>query len=152
MTTAAKSFDVAILREDFPILHQSVHGHPLVYLDNAASAQKPRAVIDAISQFYSSDYSNIHRGVHSLSERSTKLYEDGRIKTQRLINARHSKEIIFTRGTTEGINLVAQSYGRKHVGAGRRNPDHGSGTSFEHRAVADAVRGKRREAAHRSGR
>ena len=118
MTTAAKSFDVAVLREDFPILHQSVHGHPLVYLDNAASAQKPRAVIDAISQFYSSDYSNIHRGVHALSERSTRRYEEARIKVQRFLNAADPHEIIFTRGTTEGINLVAQTYGRKHVGPG----------------------------------
>jgi len=118
VTTAAKSFDVAVLREDFPILHQSVHGHPLVYLDNAASAQKPRAVIDAISQFYSSDYSNIHRGVHALSERSTRRYEEARIKVQRFLNAADPHEIIFTRGTTEGINLVAQTYGRKHVGPG----------------------------------
>ncbi len=118
MTTATRILDVAALREDFPILHQSVHGHPLVYFDNAASSQKPRAVIDAISRFYSSDYSNIHRGVHSLSERSTKLYEDGRVKIQRFINAAHSKEIIFTRGTTEGINLVAQCWGRKNLKAG----------------------------------
>ncbi len=118
MTTAARAFDVAALREDFPILHQTVHGHPLVYFDNAASSQKPRQVIDAISRFYSSDYSNIHRGVHELSERSTRLYEDGRTKVQKLIHAAHAHEIIFTRGTTEGINLVAWTWGRKHIGAG----------------------------------
>ncbi len=118
MTTAARAFDVTVLREDFPILHQTIHGHPLVYFDNAASSQKPRQVIDAISRFYSSDYSNIHRGVHELSERSTRLYEDARVKVQRLINAAHAHEIIFTRGTTEGINLVAWTWGRKHIGAG----------------------------------
>ncbi len=118
MTTAARGFDVAALREDFPILRQTVHGHPLVYFDNAASSQKPQAVIDAITRFYSSDYSNIHRGVHSLSERSTRLYEEGRIKIQHFIHAAHAREIIFTRGTTEGINLVAQSWGRKNIGPG----------------------------------
>src|SRR5580658_1833648 len=114
----ATAFDVAAIREDFPILHQSVHGHPLVYLDNAASSQKPRAVIDAISRFYSSDYSNIHRGVHSLSERSTRQYEETRVKIQRLINAAHSREIIFVSGTTGAINLVAQTYGRKNLKPG----------------------------------
>ena len=118
MTTAMKGFDAAALRADFPILQQTVHGHPLAYLDNAASAQKPRAVIDAISRFYLSDYSNIHRGVHALSERSTRLYEEGRIKIQRFIGAADPHEIIFTRGTTEGINLVAQTWGRKNIGAG----------------------------------
>jgi len=118
MTTAMKAFDVATVRQDFPILHQEVHGHPLVYLDNAASAQKPRAVIDAISQFYSSDYSNIHRGVHALSERSTRKYEEARIKIQRFLNAPDPREIIFVRGTTEAINLVAQSYGRKNIRRG----------------------------------
>ena len=118
MTTAAKAFDVAAIRDDFPILHQTVHGHPLVYLDNAASAQKPRAVIDAMSQFYASDYSNIHRGVHALSERSTRRYEEGRIKIQKFLNAANPREIIFVRGTTEAINLVAQSYGRSKIGAG----------------------------------
>jgi len=118
VTTAMKGFDAAALRADFPILQQTVHGHPLAYLDNAASAQKPRAVIDAISRFYLSDYSNIHRGVHALSERSTRLYEEGRIKIQRFIGAADPHEIIFTRGTTEGINLVAQTWGRKNIGAG----------------------------------
>jgi cysteine desulfurase/selenocysteine lyase len=87
-------------------------------LDNAASAQKPQAVIDAISRFYSEDYSNIHRAVHQLSERSTRAYEEGRVKVQRFIHAAAAREIIFVRGTTEGINLVAQSYGRTHIGSG----------------------------------
>lgn len=117
MTTAA-GFDVAAIRKDFPILHQSVHGHPLVYLDNAASSQKPKQVIDAISRFYSSDYSNIHRGVHQLSERSTRHYEETRIKIQKLLNAADAREIIFVRGTTEAINLVAQTFGRTRIKAG----------------------------------
>ncbi len=116
--TTATAFDVAQIRKDFPILHQQVHGHPLVYLDNAASSQKPQAVIDAISRFYSSDYSNIHRGVHTLSERSTRHYEETRVKLQRFINAADSREIIFVRGTTEAINLVAQTYGRKNLKPG----------------------------------
>jgi cysteine desulfurase/selenocysteine lyase len=116
--TTATAFDVAAIRKDFPILHQQVHGHPLVYLDSAASSQKPKAVIDAISRFYSTDYSNIHRGVHTLSERSTREYEDTRVKIQRFINAKESREIIFVRGTTEGINLVAQTYGRKNLKPG----------------------------------
>jgi cysteine desulfurase / selenocysteine lyase len=115
---AATAFDVAQVRKDFPILHQSVHGHPLVYLDNAASAQKPKQVIDAISNFYSSDYSNIHRGVHSLSERSTRHYEETRVKIQKLINARDAHEIIFVRGTTEAINLVAQTFGKTQIKSG----------------------------------
>jgi cysteine desulfurase / selenocysteine lyase len=117
MTTAA-GFDVAAIRKDFPILHQSVHGHPLAYLDNAASSQKPKQVIDAISRFYSSDYSNIHRGVHQLSERSTKHYEETRIKIQRMLNAADAREIIFVRGTTEAINLVAQTWGRGNLKSG----------------------------------
>jgi cysteine desulfurase / selenocysteine lyase len=119
MTTAALSvFDVARIRQDFPILSQQVHGNPLVYLDNAASSQKPRQVIDAITSFYLSDNSNIHRGVHELSQRATRDYEQARVKVQHFLNAGHAHEIIFTRGTTEGINLVAQAYGRQHVGPG----------------------------------
>jgi cysteine desulfurase/selenocysteine lyase len=117
-TPAAASFDVRRIRRDFPILKQKIHGQPLVYLDNAATSQKPRAVIDAIQHFYSSDCSNIHRGVHQLSERSTQAYEDARDKVRDLLNARASREIVFVRGTTEGINLVAQSWGRRHIGAG----------------------------------
>ncbi len=120
MTTAVAglTLDVAKLRQDFPILHQEVHGKPLAYLDNAASSQKPQVVIEAISRFYRSDYANIHRAVHQLSERSTRRYEETRIKVQRFLHAESPREIIFVRGTTEGINLVAQTYGRAHLRAG----------------------------------
>jgi cysteine desulfurase/selenocysteine lyase len=111
-------FDVEKIREDFPILKEQVHGRPLVYLDNAATSQKPRAVIDATARYYSADNSNIHRGVHLLSERATQEYEDARIKAQRFINAPQSHEIIFVRGTTEAINLVVNSYGRVNVRSG----------------------------------
>jgi cysteine desulfurase/selenocysteine lyase len=112
------SFDVERLRRDFPALDQQVHGKPLVYLDNAATSQKPRGVIDTLVRYYSADNSNIHRAVHQLSERATRQYEESRVKAQRWINAADSREIIFVRGTTEGINLVAQTYGRAHVRAG----------------------------------
>jgi cysteine desulfurase/selenocysteine lyase len=114
----ADAFDVEKVRCDFPILRQNVHGKPLVYLDNAATTQKPLSVIHAIDHYYRHDNSNIHRGVHTLSERATAQYENARAAAQRFINAREAKEIIFVRGTTEAINLVTQSYGRKHVGAG----------------------------------
>jgi cysteine desulfurase / selenocysteine lyase len=114
----ASSFDVKRIRRDFPILQQKIHGKPLVYLDNAATTQKPAAVIEAIDHYYRNDNANIHRGVHTLSERATADYEKARAAMQRFLNAADSKEIIFTRGTTEAINLVAQSYGRKNVGQG----------------------------------
>ena len=112
-----KPYDVYRIREDFPILKQKVRGKPLVYLDNGASSQKPQRVIDAISRFYSEDYSNIHRGVHELSQRATKGYEDARLKVQGFINAPSEREIIFVRGTTEAINLIAETYGRAQVSA-----------------------------------
>jgi len=127
MTIAAKSaqaigsrpeLDVEAVRAEFPILHQTVHGKPLVYLDNAATSQKPRFVLDAISEYYEKENANIHRGVHYLSERATADYEKVREKVQRFLNAARSSEIIFVRGTTEGINLVAQSFGRANVAAG----------------------------------
>lgn len=110
--------DVARIREDFPILKQQVHGKPLVYLDNAATSQKPWAVIDAINRYYTTENSNIHRGIHFLSELATADYEESRAKVQRFLNASDIREIIFVRGTTEGINLVAQSYGRRFAKAG----------------------------------
>ena len=116
-TTRVK-FDVARVREDFPILAQRVHGKPLVYLDNAATSQKPQVVIDALAKYYSSQNANIHRGVHALSELATYEYEKARGKVKLFLNAAESREIIFVRGTTEGINLVAQSYGRKFIKAG----------------------------------
>lgn len=105
-------------RQDFPILKQTNRGKPMIYLDSAVTAQKPREVIDAISTFYYQDYANIHRGVYELSERSTRLFEETREQVRQLINAAQKEEIIFVRGTTEGINLVASSYGRSHFQAG----------------------------------
>ncbi|TDJ71380.1 MAG: cysteine desulfurase [Proteobacteria bacterium] len=113
--TAAHGFDVEKVRQDFPALHQEVRGKPLAYLDNGASAQKPKVVIDTISQLYAHDYANVHRGVHALAERSTKAFEATREKVRRFINARTTREIIFVRGTTEAINLVAQSYARNNL-------------------------------------
>ena len=112
------TFPVEEVRRDFPILHQQVYGHPLVYLDNAATSQKPRAVIDAISHYYERGNANIHRGVHFLSEHATEEHEAARRTVQAFLNAPDKREIIFVRSATEGINLVAQTYGRKHVGAG----------------------------------
>ena len=111
-------FDVERARADFPILARTVHGKPLVYLDSAASAQKPRAVIDAMSHFYEEDYANIHRGVHFLSQRATDAFEVARAKVARFLNAAKADEIIFTRNATESINLVATSWGRKNLGPG----------------------------------
>ncbi len=111
-------FDPHRIRADFPILSQRVHGKPLVYLDNAATSQKPRAVIDAIDTYYREYNSNIHRGLHALSERATQAYESARGKLRRFINAGDVREIVFVRGTTEAINLVASSWGRRNVGAG----------------------------------
>ena len=116
MTTSVNSFDVARIREDFPILKEMVHGKPLVYLDNAATTQKPQAVIDALVNYYTTENSNVHRGVHTLSQLATDAYEGARETVRQFINAEHDKEIIFVRGTTEGINLVAQTYGRTNIG------------------------------------
>lgn len=111
-------FDVEKIREDFPVLHQTVHGKPLVYFDNAATTQKPLCVIEAIKNYYLYDNANVHRGVHTLSERATKSYEDARLTVQQFLNAKNTQEIIFTKGTTEAINLVAQSFGRAMLKAG----------------------------------
>lgn len=109
-------FDVARVRQDFPILQTSVRGKPLVYLDNAATTQKPRSVIERTTRYYEAENANIHRGVHYLSELATRAYEEARITAQHFLNAAESPEIIFTRGTTEGINLVAHSFGRRFIG------------------------------------
>src|SRR5216684_579077 len=111
-------FDVEKVREDFPILRAKVHGKPLVYLDNAATSQKPQVVIDTISRYYMAENSNIHRGIHFLSLQATRAYEDARDKVKHFLNASHTREILFVRGTTEGINLVAQSYGRTFIKEG----------------------------------
>ena len=113
-----KNFDVEKIRNDFPILHQLIHKKPLCYLDNAASTQKPKVVIDTINDFYSTTNSNIHRGVHFLSEKATQAYENSRLIIKNFINAKSEKEIIFTSGTTSSINLVAQSFGRKYINEG----------------------------------
>ena len=123
-------YDVHKVRADFPALHQSVHGVPLVYLDNGATTQKPRAVIEAGTRFYERDCANVHRGVHALSERATRAYNDARTSVQRFINAASSREIVFVRGTTEAINLVAQSYGRPRL----REGDEILITELEHHA------------------
>ncbi|HHN48390.1 MAG TPA: cysteine desulfurase [Bacteroidales bacterium] len=108
--------DINKIRSDFPILSQQIYGRPLVYFDNAATTQKPAVVIDALADYYRTFNSNVHRGVHFLSNKASKAYEDVRIKVQKFINAEHSHEVVFTRGATEAINLVASSYGSKFVG------------------------------------
>ncbi len=115
---AGPALDVAKLRADFPILAERMRGKPLVYLDNAATSQKPRAVLDAIARYYATENANVHRGVYQLSEHATALYEGAREKARAFLNAREAREIIFVRGTTEGINLVASSWGRAHLAAG----------------------------------
>ena len=115
---AGNALDVARIREDFPILNHQVHGKQLIYLDNAATSQKPQIVIDTLNRYYNTENANVHRGIHSLSQLATQEFEDARSKVRRLLNASDDREIIFVRGTTEGINLVAQSYGRQNVGEG----------------------------------
>ena len=126
----AQEFDVRRVREDFPILGQMVHGKPLVYLDNAATSQKPLAVIEAERRFYLEDCANIHRGVHLLSERATKAYEEVRLKIQHMLNAPETRQIVFVRGTTEAINLVVSSYARRNLQPG----DEVVITAMEHHA------------------
>src|SRR5437762_2484550 len=113
-----KMIDWESLRSDFPILHQKAHGQPLIYFDNAATSQKPRAVIDALRNYYERDNANVHRGIHELSNRATTAFEAARARAAKFINARNADEIVFTRGTTEGINLVAQSWGPKNLKPG----------------------------------
>lgn len=112
------AFDVEEIRKAFPILHQQVNGKPLIYFDNAATSQKPKAVIDALSSYYNHDNANIHRGIHTLAERATAAYEQTREKVREFIHASEVEEVIFTKGTTEGINLVASTFGRKFIGTG----------------------------------
>lgn len=111
-------FDAARIRKNFPALHQKIYGKPLVYLDNAATTQKPTAVIRSLEQYYTSENANIHRGIYYLSQQATNAYEGARAKVRQFINARSNEEIIFVRGATEGINLVAQSYGRTYLRKG----------------------------------
>ena len=114
----AETYDVGKIRKDFPILKEKVHGKPLVYLDNAATTQKPLSVIETLDTYYRKYNSNIHRGLHLLSEKATEAYEGARLKAQKFLNAADSREILFARGATEGINLVAQTWGRQNVKAG----------------------------------
>ncbi|MEO6814547.1 MAG: cysteine desulfurase [Ginsengibacter sp.] len=118
LTTISPYFDVMNIRELFPVLNREVHGKPLVYFDNAATAQKPQVVIDSLTNYYSNFNANIHRGIHTLAEEATAAYEATRVAVQKFINAQFSEEIIFTRGTTESINLVAYTWGRKNINAG----------------------------------
>jgi cysteine desulfurase/selenocysteine lyase len=111
-------FDVQKIRKDFPVLSQSVYGKPLIYFDNAATSQKPAVVIDALVKYYSEYNANIHRGVHALSQKASQAYDDVRVKIQQFIHAKSEREVIFTRGTTESVNLVASSYGRKNISEG----------------------------------
>lgn len=115
-----QSIDWAAIRRDFPILDQQVHGRPLVYLDNAATSQKPRQVVEALVNYYNRDNSNVHRGIHELSNRATAAYEGARKRAAKFLNAKSSKEIVFVRGTTEAINLVAQTWGAANLKAGDR--------------------------------
>jgi cysteine desulfurase / selenocysteine lyase len=116
--TDKPKLDVDRIREDFPILRTQVHGRPLIYFDNAATSQKPQAVIDATNNYYAAQNSNVHRGVHHLSQLATREYEEARVKIKRFLNAADTHEVIYTKGATEGINLVASSYGRKFIKEG----------------------------------
>ncbi|HEY9500673.1 MAG TPA: aminotransferase class V-fold PLP-dependent enzyme, partial [Pyrinomonadaceae bacterium] len=118
LTEREATWDVERIRADFPVLHQTVNGRPLVYLDNGASSQVPQVVIDRGSKYLEQEHSNIHRGVHYLSQRATTAYEGAREKVKRFINARESRECIFVRGATEGVNLIMYGYGRKFVNSG----------------------------------
>ncbi|MBU2098840.1 MAG: aminotransferase class V-fold PLP-dependent enzyme, partial [Gammaproteobacteria bacterium] len=115
MSASHAAFDVNRIRADFPILNQQINGYPLVYLDNAATTQKPQAVIDALVSYYTTDNSNVHRGAHTLSDRATAKFESARKTVARFINAESPAQIIWTRGASEAINLVAASWGGKFL-------------------------------------
>ena len=133
LLAAARAFsdlDLSRVRDDFPILSRKVHGKALVYLDNAATTQKPRAVLSAIRRYYTASNANVHRGVHALSDRATRAYEEARARVAKFLNAREAREIVFVRGATEGINLAAQTFGRLRIGEG----DEVLVTAMEHHA------------------
>ncbi len=115
MSTAVSTLDIQKIRKEFPVLHQEVNGKPLIYFDNAASSQTAKRVVDSLIQFYEKDHANIHRGIHTLAERSTKAFEETRERVHQFINSGEADEIIFTKGTTESINLVAQAWGSKFL-------------------------------------
>src|SRR5688572_14322344 len=112
---AASAYDAERVRRDFPILSREIHGHPLVFLDSAASAQRPASVIAAVNDYEQRHHANVHRGVHLLSQEATAAFEQARERVRAFVNAQSTREVIFTRGTTESINLVAQSYGRSRL-------------------------------------
>lgn len=145
-----KTFDVAAVRADFPILARTVHGKPLVYLDNGASAQKPRCVIESLRHTYEHEYSNVHRAAHELSNATTEKFEASRRTVQKFLNAPEDREVIFLRGTTEAVNLVSNTYGRANLKPGDRSADYGHGAPQQHRALADDLRTNRREAGGRA--
>ncbi len=150
--SGARQFDAHFFRRDFPILNEYVNGKPLIWLDNAATTQKPQAVIDRLSHFYARENSNVHRAAHALAARSTDAFEAAREKVRRFINAPSDDTIVWVRGTTEAINLVAQGLGRAQRAGRRRGRRHPSRASLQHRAVADALRREGRQAPRRSGR
>ena len=127
------------IRDDFPVLRQKVHGKPLIYFDNAATSQKPRAVIEALNDYYVRYNANVHRGIHSLAERATREYERAREKVARFINAPSAECVIFTRGTTEAINLVAYSWARHNLKKGDEILTHLDGAPQQHRAVVSGA-------------
>ena len=146
------AYDVNRIRADFPILGMQVYGKPLVYLDNAASAQKPQAVLDRLNQAYTSQYANVHRGLHYLANEATEAYEGAREKVAAFLNAGRKEEIIFTRNATEAINLVAYTFGRERIKARRRDRALDHGAPFQHRAVAFPARAPGRGAQMGAGR
>ena len=152
LNLSSYSFDAEALKRDFPILRERVNGRPLVWLDNAATTQKPQSVIDRLKYFYEHENSNVHRAAHELAARATDAYESAREKVRRFLNASSTREIIFVRGATEGINLVAQSWGRQQHSEGRRDRHHLARASRQHRSLADALLGEGRAAARCAGR
>ncbi len=147
----ASAFDVAKVRKDFPILSRQVYGKPLVYLDNAASAQKPQAVLDALQRAYGEDYANVHRGLHFLANASTDNYEGARKAAARFLNAASDQEIVFTKNATEGDQSGGAVLRRHAHRRGRRDRAHHHGAPFQHRALAFPPRAARREAEMGSG-
>ena len=137
------AYDAERVRADFPILATTVNGQPLVYLDSAASSQRPLAVLRAVEHYETHSHANVHRGVHTLSQAATDAFEGARERVRRFINARSTREIIFVRGTTEAINLVAQAYGRTRFGPGDEILITRARASRQHRAVADGARADR---------
>ena len=138
------SYDVARIRADFPALAMQIYGKPLVYLDNAASAQKPKAVLDRLRKPIPEQYANVHRGLHYLANEATEAYEGARETVRGFLNAARKEEIIFTRNATEAINLVAYTFGRERIKAGRRDRALDHGAPFQHRALAFSARAARR--------